>query len=244
MPHLASCGPPPPLDASSFANWQDNMRSHINFVSIELWIIIEQGFNPTSKDLNNLLPWELIDKQLNASTLHLIHMSLSKKDKAFVRSISSDKEAWDALTNLFVGKESIQESKFEEAHNEADNFAMLDGETPEELHRRLSTLQVKLIDLVSTQCDGRWMKRKFFQALLPFMKDTMNSIKGGANYPKMTAHDILQEIVARKISKNNADDALARARGVRAPNLALKAKVSYHEEASLVEEEEVMSGRT
>jgi hypothetical protein len=64
MSHLASCGPPPPLDASSFANWQDNMRSHINFVSIELWRIIEQGFNPTSKDLNNLLPWEHIDKQL------------------------------------------------------------------------------------------------------------------------------------------------------------------------------------
>jgi hypothetical protein len=83
MPHLTSCGPPPPLDASSFANWQDNMRSHINFVSIELWRI-EQGFNPTSKDLNNLLPWETIDKQLNASALHLIHMSLSEEDKAFV----------------------------------------------------------------------------------------------------------------------------------------------------------------
>jgi hypothetical protein len=91
MPHLASCGPPPPLDASSFANWQDNMRSHINFVSIKFWRIIEQGFNPTSKDLNNLLPWKLIDKQLNASALHLIHMSLSEKDKAFVRSISSAK---------------------------------------------------------------------------------------------------------------------------------------------------------
>jgi hypothetical protein len=81
---------------------------------------------------------------------------------------------------------------FKEAHNEADNFAMLDGETPKELHRRLSALQVKLIDLGSTQRDGKWMKRKFFQALLPFMKDTMNSIKGGANYQKMTAHDILQ----------------------------------------------------
>jgi hypothetical protein len=84
MPHLASCGPPPPLDASSFANWQDNMRSHINFVSIELWRIIEQGYHPSSKDLNNLQPWELIDKQLNASALHLIHMSLSEKDKVFV----------------------------------------------------------------------------------------------------------------------------------------------------------------
>jgi hypothetical protein len=84
MPHLASCGPPPPFDASSFANWQDNMRSHINFVYIEIWRIIEQGFNPTSKDLNNLLPWETIDKQLNASALHIIHMSLFEKDKAFV----------------------------------------------------------------------------------------------------------------------------------------------------------------
>jgi hypothetical protein len=84
MPHLASCGPLPPLDASSIANWQDNMRSHINFVSIELWRIIEQGFHPSSKDLINLQPCELIDQQLNASALHLIHMSLSEKEKAFV----------------------------------------------------------------------------------------------------------------------------------------------------------------
>jgi hypothetical protein len=58
----------------------------------------------------------------------------------------------------------------------------------------------------------------------------------------MSAHDILQEIMARKISEKNADDAHARAHGVRAPNLALKAKVTYHEESSLVEEEEIMSG--
>jgi hypothetical protein len=69
------------------------------------------------------------------------------------------------------------------------------------------------------------------------MKDTMNSIKGDANFRKMTAHDILQEIVARKISEKNADDALARAHCVHAPNLALKAKVSFREEASLMEEE-------
>jgi hypothetical protein len=102
-------------------------------------------------------------------------MSLSEKDKAFVRSITSAKEAWDALTDLFIGNTSIQESKFDEVHNEADNFAMMDGEDPQELHRRLSALQVKLIDLGSTQCDGKWMKRKFIQAILPFMKDTINS---------------------------------------------------------------------
>jgi hypothetical protein len=117
---------------------------------------------------------ELIDKQLNASALHLIHMSLSEKDKAYVRSITSAKEAWDALTDLFIGNASIQESKFDEAHNEADNFAMIDGEDPQELHRRLSVLQVKLINLGSTQYDWIWMKRKFVQALLPFLKEAIN----------------------------------------------------------------------
>jgi hypothetical protein len=170
-------------------------------------------------------------------------MSLSEKDKAFVRSITSAKEAWDDLTDLFIGNASIQESKFDEAHNEAGNFSMLDGEDLQELHRCLLALQVKLIDLGSTQCDGKWMKRKLVQALLPFMKDTIKSIKGNANFRKMTAHDILQEIVARKIYEKNADDALTRACGVHAPNLALNAKVSYYEEASLEEDEdEIMGG--
>jgi hypothetical protein len=47
------------------------------------------------------------------------------------------------------------------------------------------------------------MKRKFIQALLPFHKETVNSIKGNANFWKMTAHDILQEMMARKISEKN-----------------------------------------
>jgi hypothetical protein len=68
-----------------------------------------------------------------------------------------------------------------------------------------------------------------------------NKLNQGRCYRKMATHDILQEIVARKIVEKTADDALARARGVHAPNLALKAKVSYHEEASL-DEEEILEG--
>jgi hypothetical protein len=68
------------------------------------------------------------------------------------------------------------------------------------------------------------------------MRETMNSIKGNTSYRKMTANDILQEIITMRIAKKNAYDAPARAHGVRAPNLALKANVSHHEEASMEEE--------
>jgi hypothetical protein len=82
------------------------------------------------------------------------------------------------------------------------------------------------------------MKRKFIQSLLPFMKDTINSIKGDANFWKMKHMTSCKRLWQGRFSEKNADDALARARGVHAPNLALKAKVSYHEEACLEEEEE------
>jgi hypothetical protein len=36
----------------------------------------------------------------------------------------------------------------------------------------------------------------------------MNSIKHGEGYKQMTANDVLQEIIAMKISEKNADDAL------------------------------------
>jgi hypothetical protein len=39
-----------------------------------------------------LLPWELVDKQLNASALHIIHIALFEKDKALVRTLSSSKK--------------------------------------------------------------------------------------------------------------------------------------------------------
>jgi NAD(P)H-flavin reductase len=57
MQHIATCGPPALLDASRFTNWQDNMRSHINFASIESCRIIEQGYNLIAKDPNNLISW-------------------------------------------------------------------------------------------------------------------------------------------------------------------------------------------
>jgi hypothetical protein len=73
---------------------------------------------------------EIVDKQLNASTLHLIHMALSEKDNALVWTLTSAKETWDGLTDLFIGNKNIHESKYNEANNEADNFSMFDGEDP------------------------------------------------------------------------------------------------------------------
>jgi hypothetical protein len=51
-----------------------------------------------------------------------------------VRALFTAKEAWDYLTELFIGNASIQISKFDEVNNESDGFAMIDGETPKDMY--------------------------------------------------------------------------------------------------------------
>ncbi|KAK1607444.1 hypothetical protein QYE76_031117 [Lolium multiflorum] len=63
----------------------------------------------------------------------MIHMVVTPKDRAHIRSLKTAKEAWDKLDKLFLGNESIQSSRFDEVNNMADNFIMIEGESPEEM---------------------------------------------------------------------------------------------------------------
>ena len=172
----------------------------------------------------------MVDRQLNTTALHLIQRSLTPKDLSHIRGFSTAKEAWDYLTTLFIGNESIQASKYEEISNECDAFVMLDEETPEETYCHLKGLSVAMMDLGATQTDDMWVKRKFIQALLPIDEVKCNTIKGRSDYHQMSSNAILSEVVAMTSSKKIADDARARAQGVRKVNLALKAKVVEHQE--------------
>jgi hypothetical protein len=111
-------------------------------------------------------------------------MALSEKDNALVWTLTSAKETWDGLTDLFIGNESIHESKYDEANNEAENFAMFDGEDPQELYRRLSALQVKLTNLGDTHCDWRWMKKEVCSSNLALHEGNNELDQVGAGYRK------------------------------------------------------------
>ena len=166
MPHIVSQGSPPLLDSTSFENWQFLMQSHVRSSSTELWRIIKEGFKPYNP--SNLTRREVVDDQLNATALHMIHLAVSPKDRAHIRTLKTAKEAWDRLDELFLGNESIQSSKFDEVNTMADGFVMNEGESAEDMYRRLTALAVQLRDLGATFADDQWVKRKFYNALLPY----------------------------------------------------------------------------
>ncbi|KAK1630880.1 hypothetical protein QYE76_005195 [Lolium multiflorum] len=222
MPRILTHGSPPLLESNNFENWQFLMKSHVRSASTELWRIIEEGYSP--RDPKNLTRREVVDDQLNSTTINMIHLAVTPKDRAHIRSLKTAKEAWNKLDKLFLGNESIQSSRFDEVNNMADNFVMIEGETPEEMYRRLIALAVQMQDLGATFLDDHWIKHKFYNALLPYEEVKLTAIRQNASFRAMTSDEVLSEVIALDISKKNAEDLVARAHNTRKPNLALKMK--------------------
>ncbi|KAK1694494.1 hypothetical protein QYE76_011191 [Lolium multiflorum] len=175
--------------------------------------IIEEGYSP--RDPRHLTRREVVDDQLNATAINMIHMAVTPKDRAHIRSLKTAKEAWDKLDKLFLGNESIQRSRFDEVNNMADNFVMIEGESPEEMYRRLIALAVQMQDLGATFVDDHWIKRKFYNAILPYEEVKLTSIRQNASFRAMTSDEVLSEVIALDISKKNAEDLVARAHNTR-----------------------------
>ncbi|KAK1691973.1 hypothetical protein QYE76_008670 [Lolium multiflorum] len=119
----------------------------------------------------------------------MIHMAVSPKDRAHIRTLKTAKEAWDKLDKLFLGNASIQSSCFDEVNNLADNFVMLEGESAEDVHWRLMALAVQLGDLGATFADDLWVKRKFCNALLPYEEVKLTAIRQNAHFRSMTSDE-------------------------------------------------------
>ncbi|KAK1605783.1 hypothetical protein QYE76_029456 [Lolium multiflorum] len=137
---------------------------YLERASTELWRIIEEGYSP--QDPMNLTRREVVDHQLNAIAIDMIHLAITPKDRAHIHSLKTAKEAWDELDKLFLGNGSIQYSRFSEVM--ANDFVMVEGESPEEMYRLLIALAMQMQDLGATFVDDLWIKKKFYNALLPW----------------------------------------------------------------------------
>ena len=101
-PHINNRGDPPKLNASSFMSWTHQMKSHVCSSSIELWRIIEVGFKAV--DPSNLTRRGVVNSQLNATALHMIQLAVGSKDMPLIQHFTTAKEAWDGLSDLFIGE--------------------------------------------------------------------------------------------------------------------------------------------
>jgi hypothetical protein len=162
--HIVNLGPPPPLNPKDFERWQAKMKSYFLSSSIELWRIVQVGFTPFNPE--ELTRGELVESQLNASALWIIQQAVDDKEMPHIEYISTAKEAWQVLSDTFIGNENMKCNKYDEVSNEADGFIMEDGEDHKDMYRRLKALAKRFKKLGAEHADDAWVKRKYIQSLM------------------------------------------------------------------------------
>ena len=170
-----------------------------------------------------------MDEQLNATAFHIIRQSLPKEYHAHIRKFDAAKDAWDQITKLFIGNESIQGSKFDEVYSESEGFHMVEGEDPEEVYRRLTVLSETMTDLGCKDTNDGWVKRKFMNAIMPYEPQRAETIKSRSDFRTMSSNDVLSEFISLATMRKNSQTILERSLAGKRPNLALKAKVEVEE---------------
>ena len=125
------------------SQWKYVMKSHVCSSSIELWRIIQVGYKP--HDPTNLTRIEVVEAQLDATALYMIQKAVGNKDMARIQHLTTAKETWDGLSELFVGNDSMRRNRYDSLSNEAEGFFKLDCEDHEMMYRRLVEKWVPLI---------------------------------------------------------------------------------------------------
>jgi hypothetical protein len=223
-PHINNRGDPPKLDALNFGKWKYQMISHMCSSCIELWRIVEEGFK--AADPNNLTRREVVDSQLNTTALHMIQIAIGSKDLPHIQHFSTIKEAWQGLSDVSVGNESMKRTRYEAFTNQAEGFFMKDVEDHQEMYQRLKAISTTFKNLGACHIDDEWIKMKYVLAYMPFEPTDLKSLQGRHNYHLMTSNQVMKEMQDFKVAAQNVEDACDRAIGMqKSANLALKANL-------------------
>jgi hypothetical protein len=150
------------------------MISYMRSSCIELWRIVEEGFKAV--DPNNLTRREVVDSQLNATTLHMIQIAVGSKDLPHIQHFSTAKEAWQGLSDVFVGNESMKRTRYVSFSNQADGFFMKDGEDHQEMYQKLKAIATTFKNLGAHHIDDEWIKMKYILAYMPFEPADLKSV--------------------------------------------------------------------
>jgi hypothetical protein len=192
-PHINNIGFPHKIDTcSSFTQWQYLMRNHLRSSCNELWRVVQKGFKP--HDPNNLTRREVVDAQLDSTALVILQNAVGPKEIPHIQKFDTAKETWDALEVRFVGNDSMKINRYDELSNEAEGFYMLDGESHEDMYRRLIVIATDFKKVGAEYVDDSWIKRKYVNALMPFEEANLNSIKGREKYHQSDARDMLFQV--------------------------------------------------
>src|SRR3954466_8645749 len=135
------------------------------------------------------------------------------------------KEIWGTLREIFEGEVSVQRSRLALLKTEVNMFVRKDGETADQVFRRLKSIILDLRNYGCTWADDNFIKDKFMYAMI-LTDDTMvTMIHQRMDFDQLTPNQIVSSFTTNSLLKAKSKQTHDLVQGINITNnLALKAK--------------------
>src|SRR3954471_1053227 len=189
----------PLLNPDSFGKWKLAMESHVRSASTKLWWIILRGYHP--EDPSSQSPREEVDEQLNDTACHMLRKAVPDDYRDSIALLKTAKEIWNTLGEIFEGDASVQRSRLALLKTEVNMFVRKDGETVDQVFRRLKSIVLDLRNYGCTWADDKFIKDKFICAMI-LTDDTMvTMIHQRMDFEQLNPNQIVSSFTTNSLLK-------------------------------------------
>src|SRR3954464_13296919 len=198
---LIILGPPPPprLNPDTFGKWKLAMESHIRSASTQLWWIILRGHHPENP--SSLSPREEVDEQLNDTACHMLRQAVPDDYQDSIALLKTAKEIWDTLREIFEGDASVQRSRLTLLKTEVNMFVRKDGETADQVFRRLKSIVLDLRNYGGTWADDNFIQDKFMVDKILNENTMVTMIHQRMDFDQLTPNQIVSSFTTKYLLK-------------------------------------------
>ena len=149
LPECPPLNKPPGFNGQYYTYWKQKMKDFLEASDIDLWDLVENGYNPPSRIENGITisklrsSWTDEEKMrhlLASKAKWIISNSLGPNEYERVSNCSTAKEMWDALEIAHVGTTQVKASKVHTLVSEYELFKMKDGESIKDMVQRFTAI--------------------------------------------------------------------------------------------------------
>ena len=240
LPECPPLNKPPGFNGQYYTYWKQKMKDFLEATDIDLWDIIENGYNPPSAIENGITilkprsSWSEDEKNrhlLASKAKWIISNSLGPNEYERVSNCSTAKEMWDALEIAHVGTTQVKASKVHTLVSEYELFKMKDGESIKDMVQRFTAI-VNHLGILGRRFENADLIHKVLRSLTIDWQPKITAIKESLKMGMPSLQELFgnleeHEMELKRFSKNDEDR--------RKRSLALKATVNHDEEEDELE---------
>src|SRR3954471_15745876 len=189
----------------------------------QLWWVILRCHHP--EDPSSLSPREEVDEQLNDTACHMLRRAVPDDYQEYIALLKTTKEIWYTLREIFEGDVSVQRSRLALLETEVNMFVRKDGETADQVFRRLNSIVLDLRNYGCTWADDNFIKDRFLCAMILTDETMVTMIYQRMDFDQLTPNQIVSSFTANSLLKTRSKQTHDLVHGINSSNnLALKDK--------------------